>query len=307
MARSKLGPMPDEWFENDIPNIPDADKAYGPKFHDRMDKLAERIAQARDRAQVEKAYDPNQPRAPKGSPEGGRWIDADSGGVLTREKAMELMKEVVVFHGTTEEALESILEKGLIPQSGTRGADAWAAASGMVGKDIILMAADLYPDRKASVFVTAKQVVAFQYAKWATEVNPGSKGLMLAIQVPEEAHSTFDDDEMSGDPTGSGLLASMRRKGGIPREWIKAYRVIDRDDETSKVDKADGGRTLYAVVICQPRGGAAKASGSEEFFAELLNEEDAAIEQVIDQTKQRMGARGLSQEAIDLAYGKPKK
>lgn len=45
---------------------------------------------------------------------------------------------------------------------------------------------------------------------------------------------------------------------------------------------------------------------SEEFHRVLLETDSADVEAVIDKSKERMKARGLSQEAVDLAYGKPK-
>lgn len=304
--------MSDDDFQHDIPNIPDADKAYSPAFHDRMRRLSDRVAQTR--AGVQKAFDPNQPRAPKGSPTGGQWVDVDTGSTgkplgelldeKTKQGVMDAVKKVVVFHGTTQEALESILEKGLIPDSGTRGADAWmSVADPEMYAMMMLDQSSKFPDRKASVFVTGSPQVAEGYARFAMDVNQGSDGVVFKIEVPVNAGGFREDEFSQGGNKG---LLSLRRVGGIPREWIKQYKVVGEPqfsivDGVYGVEKAN--RTLYAVVICKSD----LKKREEGFFDELLESDDEAVERVIDKTKKRMKARGLSQEALDLAYGKPKK
>jgi len=85
---------------------------------------------------LEKAFDPNQPRHPPGSPEGGQWVSSRG--------------SVEVFHGTTDNVIESILAGGIRAQPGVDNFAFVARAGG-----------------ESAVFVTNSQKNALAYARAA--------------------------------------------------------------------------------------------------------------------------------------------
>lgn len=133
------------------------------------------------------------------------------------------------FHGTSSKAVESIMEKGLVPQGGP-GGDAWASGKGMTVSGFTI------GDRAASVYVTPDPDFAKDFALYAAEVT-GSRAALLEVRIPADRAPDIFYDERS---TGGGV----RFKGTIPPEWIS-----NRTIEAFGMDEA-GVIKLYIVIPC---------------------------------------------------------
>lgn len=48
------------------------------RLHSKLDTLRRQVADIRTRRALERRYDPNQPRAPAGTPGGGRWATGET-------------------------------------------------------------------------------------------------------------------------------------------------------------------------------------------------------------------------------------
>lgn len=129
-------------------------------------------------------FDPNQPREPKGSPVGGRWRG---------------------FHGTSDRALKSILEHGLLETPPQRNYELGYYDS------------PKYPTRGKSVFMTQEINAAIAYALNSDSHAP----IILEVEVPDEFVDVIRRDELDS--------RSVRFVGRIPPAWIKAVRRIDGD------------------------------------------------------------------------------
>lgn len=145
---------------------------------------------------------------------------------------------IVAYHGTASAAIDRILEEGLVPRKGI-GADAWAREN--VGdriRSVNLMDATI-AGRKVSVFVTSDPHEARRFSSFASEVNPGSQGVVLEIKIPATEVSKLKLDELSNN---------LRFEGRIPPEWIKVRG--GRNRAAQSVD--DGSLTLYFAFIASP-------------------------------------------------------
>lgn len=201
----------------------------------------EKTLKASSSAVVQK-YSPDQPRAPKGEPEGGRWTpkpmpsDAE---IAARLRA----GEQTLFHGTSSQAFESIRKHGLVPR-GSPGADEWLmrdfaddlkAHGAPIGLDEIRASQARIdtdePGRAASVYITPHPKLARDFAGFAAHVTH-SEPVVLEIRVPPNAMG-FKADEMA---PGGG----MRFEGKIPGDWIVG--PVD-------LGKANDGLTLYAIIM----------------------------------------------------------
>src|SRR5678815_1991836 len=152
------------------------------------------------------------------------------------------------YHGTVSEALASIREKGLVPHGG-KGADEWARQNWPdaledfdVAELIDQMRRAGLPNqredagRKHSVYMTSILEDAKRYSKHAEEVNPGTKGIILAVDVPPDiaAQRIFED---TSDPD------AVRYTGVVPPAWIK---VVGEDGSLRALE---GARRYYVVVL----------------------------------------------------------
>jgi hypothetical protein len=152
------------------------------------------------------------------------------------------------FHGTQDQAIESIRAHGLVPQGGK-------------GADTIVPAIAKYTvgDRAASVFMFEQDDrntnvgQAAHYARMVAGIHEGAKPVILAIRIPKEIARKATRDEQSAE-------GALRIKiGRIPSSWI---RVVDNADAVVKnplavspryrqLLRADGSLALTAVIMCK--------------------------------------------------------
>jgi hypothetical protein len=134
-----------------------------------------------------------------------------------REKMVEFNKDlseyhaskVVVYHGTSSEALEHIKKEGIVPAKGL-GGKAWAQEEGYYDS----VSFDNQADRK-SVFVTHDVNHAIGYAKMAAEVTH-STPVLLRVEIPE----SFTWDSIGRDAGDESALTY--NAGTIPPEWVSS-------------------------------------------------------------------------------------
>jgi DNA topoisomerase-1 len=154
------------------------------------------------------------------------------------------------FHGTSSQAADKILSEGLIPK-GSKGADEWLLKES--GESWETAQID---DREVAVFITRNFYTAEEYADHAKEINPGSKAVVLRVDVPKSAESNLSFDEFSADPTG----ADVYYKGKIPREWIS---VVSKVEKVKSL--ADGSDPFFFVILTdesEPRDAGGPGSGN---------------------------------------------
>lgn len=168
--------------------------------------------------QIGRDYDPDQPRAPAGSSEGGQWVEGGGGGGVGSERPV-LGKNV--YHGTSESAWSSIKEEGLRSSKGGGGAD--RIHESKYGKAaLVKMRAGR---TEHAVFVTRARDVAESYAEQVAK-DTGSKPMVLLIRVPaEEYRARFRSDKQS-DP----WMKALRTEGDIPAWWIKKRYIKDESE-----------------------------------------------------------------------------
>lgn len=139
----------------------------------------------------------------------------------------------ILFHGTASASLESIRKNGLIPKGGL-GAEHGLSVT--VDAEGVLRNIQTFQigNREGSVFMAYDSKSAQEYARWATKANPGSKAVLLVIQVPKGI--TLKGDEFDAQ--------AVRFNGVIPSEWI---RVVGPDGELRTLEAGD--TTVYAVLL----------------------------------------------------------
>jgi DNA topoisomerase-1 len=146
----------------------------------------------------------------------------------------------IFFHGTSSQAAEKIMKEGLIPK-GSKGADAWLLE--VAHDDISSMQLD---DRELSVFITQQFGTAEEYADYAAEVNPGSKAVVLRVDVPKSELSKLTVDEFSADPTG----ADVYYKGAIPKKWISVVSRVEKMKSAADVGDVE---SFFFVILTDER------------------------------------------------------
>lgn len=161
---------------------------------------------------VSKAFDPNQPRQPKGSPEGGQWRG---------------------YHGTSRDVEKQILAQGIKSNPPRRN-----------------FTSDLYTgQRRRSVFFTDDLDTAFSYAGTAVmRLKPEFSGfihhesLVFEIEVPKEFVDEIKKDELD--------FSGLRLERDIPPEWIVGVHRPNKlgTSDYERFRKEDGRRVIYAVV-----------------------------------------------------------
>lgn len=177
----------------------------------------------------------------------GRWArDGGDGGVFrlngpTKAHIQEALAGKSFFHGTSAAAIQSIMQKGLVPKGGT-GADAWAHQHNP------LTTLDLGDSRRASVYITPRPSLAKDFAELAGQVT-GSPPAILKVTIPKAELSHITPDERMGfaDPT-----SALRYIGTIKPEWIKPMTADEMahvpDGPLAYLAKADGDLVFYVVV-----------------------------------------------------------
>lgn len=142
-------------------------------------------------------YNPQQPRAAKGSQEGGQWTS------------------VTAYHGTASEAVEQIRKRGLLPRT----------------EDYERNWDDLFfkGERGKSVFITTSFANAAGYAEQTSMWAGRGKPVVLELEVPAVEWKSFRKD-MRTNPK-----FSYYRVGGIPPQWIKGAVELTHAGETRKL------------------------------------------------------------------------
>lgn len=203
------------------------------------------VQAARRRAR-EHAFNPNQPRHPKGDPKGGEWLD--------------------VYHGTAEEYAKQIVKEGLTVQ-----------------KELRINSGALYKGRRGqSVFVTTDKNHAMSYAisaayqhalakdpgrtdpnVWRQSIGSGwlkdqngkpvsltfgrYTGVVIHFRVPREVAKQFTVDGHD--------MNSLYKRGSLDAKYAVGYTTVRHDEETGKnivrTKKLadDGLLDIYAAVI----------------------------------------------------------
>lgn len=152
-------------------------------------------------------FDPNQPRAPKGSDKGGQWV-ANPGYEFDLDADY-------YFHGTTDEVVESIMKTGLRPDQAGTGADVW------LRQKWPSMYKEKIGEYNQYVYLAREREQAERYIAMRQEVNPGSKGVVFTVRVPRDVvRKAFRPDKMAGGTT-------IRSAKTIPPEWIKGHKIYD--------------------------------------------------------------------------------
>lgn len=198
-------------------------------------------------------YDPDQPRDPD-----GRWSSGGPGpGPESRQSVMVERRgdAIVVYHGTSQAAVDSIKREGLKPKGG-KGADEWAAMHGMKTAHQQFTSGD----RRMSVYFANSRQSALSFAQLAAEVR-NSKPAMFEVDLPISEASKVKMDE-------AGEAGMLRYNGEIKPEWLKEVEIPDdiikalnkigplvqverRDRPGESVEDADTKR-IYAIVFEEP-------------------------------------------------------
>lgn len=122
------------------------------------------------------------------------------------------------YHGTSKEALASILKQGLIPGA-SAGADAWADAQHRH-----------FPGRGA-VFLSTLPTIAALFSQFAAQVHTHrigkalvEGGVVLEIDLQDADPSMIaEDDRFDADGDNSEALIYH---GPIPAKWIRSYCAV---------------------------------------------------------------------------------
>lgn len=168
----------------------------------------------------------------------------------------EAARKMVFYHGTVDQAIESIKKSGLVPKAG-RGADTWAKEMSTMGTpppEMFTMG-----DRQSSVFIARSPSEARMFARYATQVNPGTQALVLKIEVPEKESHRIKEDEFSGNE---------RFVGSIPPEWIVGRVALPSARPIPHVPTIEAltkNRVFYAVVLVKEEPEVLGGSGSGNF------------------------------------------
>jgi ADP-ribose pyrophosphatase YjhB (NUDIX family) len=164
----------------------------------------------------------------------GRQIDPDMGigdAMARYVTGTHGDMDLLVWHGTSAEYLDSILSTGIRPSEKTEG----LARKTDHGK----------------TFVAADRKDARSFAYSALKHFPGSDAVVLAIRLPAEAKDKFDYFQ-------NGIESFADILGGVPPEWIIGYQVISLNEDgtyayhyerLAKSDAVDEG-DFYVVTIC---------------------------------------------------------
>ena len=161
---------------------------------------------------------------------GNQWT-AEGGSIPVRERA-----PLTAYHGTAAAALQSIKERGLVPAGG-KGGDAWAEKN-MPGR-FAEMSIDVDGTRRASVFLGTDPDYVRAYAKYASDMNPGSAAIVLRVTVPGSERDKIIRDEHDRD--------AIRFRGAIPPEWIDV--MYPGGDTRALEAKRDEPATFYALLL----------------------------------------------------------
>ena len=177
-------------------------------------------------------YSPDQLRAPKGSPEGGRWVrQAPSHDAYTHpSKAVpERLQngDFLFWHGSSTAVLDQIMKEGITVDPGRRNYDGIFYAG----------------YRGEGIFVTDSFNDALYWATYAKEkmAARGKKGtpLILEVEVPKRVGYEIDVD------AGPGHYVIPQK---IKPEWIKhAYTVAGSGLKVDELVRK--GRKLYLVIV----------------------------------------------------------
>lgn len=154
--------------------------------------------------------------------------------------------EDIFFHGTIDQAIDSIKKNGLVPKGG-RGADTWAVEKSFGYPEAMLK-------RQPAVFMTLNPYTAWRFADYAKEVNPGSDAVVLEIKIPVDRLSKLESDDQL-----SGAWRSLDR---IPPEWIKGR--LTKSGELVGL-AARGEITVYAVILVKDEQRTLGGPGSGNF------------------------------------------
>lgn len=156
----------------------------------------------------------NQPRAPRGVDIGGQWVEDGS----------------TVFHGTSEDAIDSVLQNGLKASDGkTYG-------------------------KKGYVYVTSDLEGAKYWGEDHLDnvgINKEETGIVIfSVSIPKGAN--LQPDTQSHGSGGADKIF----KGSIPPEWITGYQVYRWDGTGGNgwvvTSKAKG--NFYAPTAKLPNG-----------------------------------------------------
>lgn len=124
-------------------------------------------------------------------------------------KGGELSRKLL-YHGTTEQYVKEIEQKGLIPQHHS-GVDQGGVTN----------APEYIARSEGHVFFTQSSYAAAVFADYAAKANPGSKPVIIEIRITKEYA-----DRLEKDPNTKGQsLSSLRLKGAIPPHALKVVKV----------------------------------------------------------------------------------
>lgn len=160
----------------------------------------------------------------------------------------------VVFHGTSSAALASIKKNGLIPHAGKGGDEYWKMSHGHEFTNSEIRAnPTIIGDRKASVYLADTPEHANTFARFATEVNPGSRPVILEVDIPKAVAERVRPDE-GFISHGVQTPGAYRFKGPIRPEWIKGQVILSPDkyyfDDAAYTIKAlEDTHRIYAIFF----------------------------------------------------------
>lgn len=155
-------------------------------------------------------------------------------------RALDLAHNHLTFHGTTDDALESIKQNGLVPGKGVGAAE----LAGVVSDRNL---------RVHSVYLTQSKRLSDGYADFVAENKDHVFGgrhvpITLAITLPDDPDVL---DKVGPDPQTPPWASALRYEGVIPPEWIKVVSIRKREGVKSPSVNA---RVLYATVVCRLPG-----------------------------------------------------
>lgn len=175
-----------------------------------------------DGDEAEKAYDPDQLRAPKGTREGGRWIPQGAMLVPDEDRPHEL------YHGTAAAYLDDIRDNGIVVAADRRNFPEHFYTG----------------ERGEVVFATDSMRVAQQYADTAIAGGQSKDFVVLRIKPPADAMLAYDDKSFDSFMIGTR----------IPPEWITGYKLGSDGRWSSWRTFAKAAMTFYIVVLCDEAG-----------------------------------------------------
>lgn len=141
------------------------------------------------------------------------------------------------YHGTSKQALDSIMKEGLEPGH-AGGADDWAKANGYSAMQEWKAE---FNDRESSVYITHDNKVAARFARTVSDQTK-TDPVVLELHVPRNSNALKMDE---ADPSGN----SYRWDGKIKPEWIAKTWPVNKSGQRVRIGFDENGPRVFYMVI----------------------------------------------------------